>query len=178
MAHDREAETRATGIAGPRLVDAVEPLPDALEVARRDPDAVIAYDERDPVVDHAGADLDRLPRTRILDRVVDEIDERTAHLARVAEDLDIGRFGTAVARHGERAQVPHRPRWAVGLELALGAVPGEGVLHELGDRLLGQYLTGTRRREPPRHRVAHDLAADAVDHHDRVARFVERGEQP
>ena len=40
------------------------PLEDALEITRRYPDAVIAHDERDPVADDHGADLDRLARAR------------------------------------------------------------------------------------------------------------------
>ena len=60
VADDRETETGAAGVAAARPVDAVEALEDALEIARRDPDAVIAHDERDPVVDDARADLDRL----------------------------------------------------------------------------------------------------------------------
>ena len=251
------------------------------------------------VVDDARADLDRLVRARVLDRVVEQVHDRAAHLAGVAEDLDVGRLRSddaaarrprrpppargrrtpraaaapasaprvgaswasivlrssrsstirasrsasrttrsasrcttadvvgrghrlgeqteradrrlqlvthvgdevaphaldparlgdvarerdraddlAVAAQRERAQLQHLAGRAVELELALGAVPGERLLHELGDRLLGEDLAGARAGEAPRHRVAHDLAADAVDDDDRVARLVERGEQP
>ena len=248
---------------------------------------------------HARADLDRLVRAGVLDRVVEQVDERAAHLARVAEDLDVGRFrpdeqrhlgrvgrglhdvdasptgaagpasaprvgaswasivlrssrsstmrasrsasrttrsasrcttadvvgrghrlgeqaeradrrlqlvthvgdevapdaldaprlrdvagerdradDLAVAPQRERAQLQHLTGRSVELELAFGAVTGERVLHELGDRLLGEHLTGARAGEAARDRVAHDLATDAIDDDDRVARLVERGEQP
>ena len=64
VAHDREAEAGSAGLAAARAVDAVEALEDPLEVARRDADAVVAHDDRDPVVDDARADLDRLRRAR------------------------------------------------------------------------------------------------------------------
>ena len=99
VADDRETETGAAGVAAARPVDAVEALEDALEIAGRDPDAVIAHDERDPVADDARADLDRLARARVLDRVVEQVHERAAHLAPVADDLDVGRLGRDVDRH-------------------------------------------------------------------------------
>ena len=58
VAHDRETEPGAAGVAAARAVDAVEPLEDPFEIARRDPDAVVAHDERDPVAD----DRARRPR--------------------------------------------------------------------------------------------------------------------
>ena len=60
VAHDREPEPGAAGVAAARPVDAVEALEDAFEVARRDPDAVVAHDERDAVAVEPRADLDRL----------------------------------------------------------------------------------------------------------------------
>ena len=84
----------------------------------------------------------------------------------------------AVAAQRERAQLQHLAGRPVELELAFGAVAGERFLHQLGDRLLGEDLARARAGEAPRDRVAHDLAPDAVDDDDRVARLVERGEQP
>ena len=43
VAHDRQTEPGAAGVAAARPVDPVEALEDPLEVARRDPDAVIAH---------------------------------------------------------------------------------------------------------------------------------------
>ncbi len=84
----------------------------------------------------------------------------------------------AVAAQRERAQLQHLPRRAVQRQLPFGAVTGERFLHELGDRFFGQHLTGPGAGEAPRDRVAHDLAPDAIDDDDGVARLVERGEQP
>ena len=64
VADDRQPEPGAAGVAAAGAVDPVEAFEDALEVAGRDADAVIAHDERDAVVDDARADLDRLVRAR------------------------------------------------------------------------------------------------------------------
>ena len=61
---DREPETGSSGLPAASTVHAVEALEDAFEVARRDPDAVIAHDQRDSVTVEAGADLDGLARPR------------------------------------------------------------------------------------------------------------------
>ncbi len=111
MADDRKTESGAARVATARPVDPIEAFPDPFEIAGRNADAVIAHDERDAVVDDACADLDRLIRTRVLDRVVDEVHERTAHLAGVAEDLEIGRFGPdRTAEHRPRRPRPARCR--------------------------------------------------------------------
>ena len=85
-------EPGAAGLATPRAVHAVEALEDAFEIAGRDTDAVIAHDERDAVTDDLGADLDRLPRPGVLDRVVEQVHQRAAHLTPVARELDVGRL--------------------------------------------------------------------------------------
>ena len=51
VADDREPESGAAGLAAARPIDAVEALEDPFEIARRDPDAVVAHDDRDAVVD-------------------------------------------------------------------------------------------------------------------------------
>ncbi len=84
----------------------------------------------------------------------------------------------AVAAQRERAQLQHLTGRTVQRKFPFGAVTGERFLHELGDRFLGQHLTGTGAGEAPGDGVAHDLPPDAIDDHDRVARLVERGEQP
>src|ERR1700687_4713249 len=85
-ATDRKAEPGPAGVATARAVHAVEALEDPFEIAGRDPDAVIAYEECEPVVDDLGADLHGLARARVLDRVVEQVHERTPHLAPVAGD--------------------------------------------------------------------------------------------
>src|SRR4029450_6775945 len=57
--HDRETEPGAARRAAARLVDAIEALEDALEIARRDPDAVVAHADDDAVRDSIRVDLDR-----------------------------------------------------------------------------------------------------------------------
>ena len=70
--------------AGP--VDPVEALEDALEVARRDADAVVGDVELDhrPSLD-ATRDLDRAARVGVLHRVVEQVGERRHELAAVAD---------------------------------------------------------------------------------------------
>ena len=58
VAHDREPEPGPAGLAASGAVDAVEALEDPLEIARRDPDAVVAHRDRGAVV----AALGRRPR--------------------------------------------------------------------------------------------------------------------
>ena len=84
----------------------------------------------------------------------------------------------AVAAQRERAQLQHLARRSVERKLAFRAVAGQRLLQQLRDRVLGEHLAGAGAGETTRHRVAHDLTTDAVDDDDRVARLVERGEQP
>ena len=51
-------------------------------------------------------------------------------------------------------------------------------MQQLVDRVLGEHLAVTRAAELSGRCVAHDLATDAVDDHDRIGGLVERGEQP
>ena len=84
----------------------------------------------------------------------------------------------AVAAQRERAQLQHLAGRAVELKLPFRAVSRQRLLHQLRDRFFGEDLPGARTRKAAGHRVAHHFAPDAVDHDDRVARLVERGEQP
>src|SRR5215471_12427190 len=104
VAHDRETEPGPTGVASARAIDAVEALPDAFEIARRDPDSVVTDDERHALVDQARADLHGLFGAGVLDRVVEQVDERAPQLARIAEDLDVGRLGPEEQRHRGRVR--------------------------------------------------------------------------
>jgi hypothetical protein len=60
MAHDRQPEAGAAGVATARPVDAVKALPDAFEIAARDTYPVVAHDKGDAIVGHTRADLDGL----------------------------------------------------------------------------------------------------------------------
>src|SRR5262249_14946717 len=91
VANDRKSEARTTGVATSRAVDAIEALEDALEVAARNSDAVIAHGDRYPIViDERRTDLDWCTGHRILDRVVQQVDDRASHLTHVAHDLHVG----------------------------------------------------------------------------------------
>ena len=127
VADDRETETGTAGVAAARPVDPVEALEDAFEVARRDPDPVVAHGEHEPVADDVGTDLDRLVRARVLDRVVEQVHERAAHLAAVARRLDVGRVVRRRDRDlGERRRPPARDRPSPRSAAAPGSARGVG----------------------------------------------------
>ena len=74
-----EPEAGAAGVAAAGPVDAVEALEDPLEVACRDPDAVVAHRDRD----RSPSTLARRarpcsPRLGVLDRVVEQVGQRAA----------------------------------------------------------------------------------------------------
>ena len=85
----------------------------------------------------------------------------------------------AVAAQRERAQLQHLAGRAVELELALGAVTRSSA--SCTSSAIASSASTSPVRAPAKRRadrVAHDLTADAVDDDDRVARLVERGQQP
>ena len=82
------------------------------------------------------------------------------------------------ARKRERPQLQHLARRPVELELARGDAPGDGLLQQFGERILGEHFAVARAVELARGRVAHDFAPDPVDDDDRVDRLVERADEP
>ena len=95
MLDDREPEARAAELPGPRLVDAEEALRQPRDIARRDADPGVL----DGDLDHAGVSAARRPRPdhhptagrRVLDRVVDEVDEHLPEAISIGGDE--GRLG-------------------------------------------------------------------------------------
>ena len=86
-----EAEAGTTGGAAARLVDAVEALEDALEVAARDADPVRrAPRSRRVAVERGARPSTGLPGFRVLHRVVEQVGDRAHHLAAVARDQRAG----------------------------------------------------------------------------------------
>src|SRR5947208_6668167 len=75
MAHDRKAETGAAGVPGPGPIDPVETFEDAIEVAGRDADAVIAHGQVHPTGFGVAfdADLDGRALVAVLHRVLDQV---------------------------------------------------------------------------------------------------------
>src|SRR5687768_2674912 len=73
---DAEAEADAGGGAGEPLIDAVEALENAPVFARRDPDAVVLYVEGDALRRARRPHQYALLIRRVLQRVVEQIDQR------------------------------------------------------------------------------------------------------
>ena len=91
VAHDREPEAGAAGGAAARLVDPVEALEDPLEVARsgcRCPRS--CTDEPTVPASTAVSTSTGSPGSRVLDRVVEQVRDRTHHLAAVAGTMAPG----------------------------------------------------------------------------------------
>ena len=82
---DREAEAGAAGGAVPRRVDAVEPLEDAVELVRRDADALVGDADVDGGVVAGRGDHDRGALGRVGDGVGDQVAHRHGDLLAVAE---------------------------------------------------------------------------------------------
>src|SRR3954468_10463403 len=80
VADDGEAEAGAARVSGTGAVDAVEPLEDAVEVARRDADAVVAHVELPPAVVFAHLALHRRAGVGVLHRVLDQVVQRRRQL--------------------------------------------------------------------------------------------------
>src|SRR5258706_13645742 len=72
VAHDRQTETGAAGVATARPVDAVEPLKNAIEVSPGDAYALITDLHLDPVIRNLAPDLQPPAEVGVLDSVVDE----------------------------------------------------------------------------------------------------------
>jgi hypothetical protein len=85
---DREAEARAARAAAARLVDAIEPLEDPVEITCRDAHAVVGDDELDPGPVRPRRDLHPTARLAVLHRVLHEVADRRDELAPVARDSD------------------------------------------------------------------------------------------
>ena len=86
VAHDGEAEPGATGLAAARLVDAVEALEHALEVACRDADAAVAHRDADLRAVGGCEDVDARAGIGVLHRVVEQDEDGRHELPPVAED--------------------------------------------------------------------------------------------
>src|SRR5207253_638775 len=82
----------------------------------------------------------------------------------------------ALAPQRKDAELKYLARRPVELDLAFRGTAGERVVQQLVQRVLREHFTRARAGKAARDRVADDLAADAVDHNDRVGRLVERGE--
>src|SRR5262249_61515453 len=76
---DRESETRAAELPGPRLVDAEETLREARDVARRDTDPGVLDGDLDHpgmlAVGRPGTDHHPTTRWSVLEGIVDQVDE-------------------------------------------------------------------------------------------------------
>src|SRR3954452_8742338 len=91
VADDGEAAARAAGLPAAGTVDAIEALEDALEVARRNPHAVVLDGELYPAAVIAGADLYLLVVVGVLHGVVEEVVDGGHQLAAIAVHRHLGR---------------------------------------------------------------------------------------
>ena len=104
---DGEAEPGAAQLARARLVDPVEALGDAGQVAPRDADARVGHRHLDPVPGDQRSPDAHVPAARgVLDRVVDQVDQD------LDEPVVIGGDGDQARRHGagEPDASARRPR--------------------------------------------------------------------
>src|SRR5438270_90503 len=86
---DGEPQAGAFGVAGEQVVGAIEALEDALALVGADADAVVGHLDGDRSVAPApAAQPDALVGTGVLDRVVEQVEDRLSH--RVAVDRDLG----------------------------------------------------------------------------------------
>src|SRR5207249_858049 len=92
LAADVEAEPGSTDPARLLSIDAVELPEDPLLLAVGDPQALVADHEPQPVLFRLDAHLDAPSVRRVLDRIVDEVDQHLAQLVLVARHLG-GRVG-------------------------------------------------------------------------------------
>src|SRR4051812_23208877 len=151
---DGEAEARALGVAREEVVRPVEALEDALALMRPDPDAVVRDLDGDGSVPAApAAQADQLVRTGVLDRVVQEVEDRLRHGVAIDRHLrqagvDLGLVGGPELLRAEdlldvveeSAQIgPLSPQ---RLAAALQARPVEKLLHHAREplRLVGQLI--------------------------------------
>src|SRR5205085_9497304 len=83
---DRQAQPGAAGLPAAGPVDAVEALEDPFEVTGGDADALVGHAHHDPLALDGGLQFDHRSRLRVLDGVVEQVDDGRDHLALVAED--------------------------------------------------------------------------------------------
>src|SRR5712671_6629055 len=151
---DGEPESGALGVAREQVVGAVEALEDALALVRADADAVVRHLDPDlAVAAAAAAEPDALVGARVLDRVVEQVEDRLRH--RVAIDGDVGEPWIDLGLVGgpellgaedlldvveEAAQIG--PLALERLAAALQAGPVEKLLHHAGQplRLAGELV--------------------------------------
>src|SRR4029079_17595352 len=127
VAHDRQSEAGATGVATASLVDAVEALEDARLLARRDADALVGDHQLGEAALHAGADLHATSVLGVLHGVLDQVAKGGDQLPTVAPDPALA------------APVEHRDLDATRRgELA-------GTLHAFGDDVADRHRFGERR---------------------------------
>src|SRR5512132_3024480 len=79
--HDRQAEPRPAGLARPGAVHSVEALEDAWQVPVRDPQARVDDREDDLAVVAREVDVDMSSRSRVADRVVDQVPHEQGEVA-------------------------------------------------------------------------------------------------
>src|SRR5690554_6456592 len=86
MLHDREPKPRAAHIARPASVDAIEALKDPRAMARWDEAIGIMDAEAKPLLIMLfDIDADRSAARRVLNRVIDEVDEHLIERLRIAK---------------------------------------------------------------------------------------------
>src|ERR671922_631414 len=108
LSADVEPEPRAAHAAAEVRIDAVELPEDPLQLAVRDPEALVADREPKSALPRLDADLDPPALGRVLHGVVDEVEEDLPDLVRIADD----RGEPAGLRHGERDVVSCSQRGA------------------------------------------------------------------
>src|SRR6478735_2482255 len=86
VTHDREPQTGATRVTTAGLVDAIEALEDALEVATGNTDPVVTDHDDDIVAVPFGLDRNHLAGLRVLHCVVEQVDDRADDLPAIAVD--------------------------------------------------------------------------------------------
>src|SRR6476620_5346973 len=91
VAHDGQAQAGAARLPAAGPVDAVEALEDAVEVARRDADAVVPHDDVDPRAVRMGGHLDGAAGVGVLHAVLDQVGHRRHELAAIADGIEPAR---------------------------------------------------------------------------------------
>src|SRR5688500_18009059 len=105
MAHDRKPETCSTGFTRTRLVDAVEPLEDSVEILRRYSHAMVLHHQRHFIEGVRHAHMHRGAGLAVLDGVVEQIEQCRRQLApvtdqsqRVGDGRHMDRDGVLIGR--------------------------------------------------------------------------------
>src|SRR4051812_28812696 len=88
LLHDREPDPGAAALTGPRLLDPVEPLPDAREILRRDAGPGVRDADVEPVRRPFRPDLDTAALGRVADGVLEQVREHLGELVGAHASLE------------------------------------------------------------------------------------------